>query len=369
MSLPQYFENPEEYFDESLKFFQEYDYLFSNPNTDLLVHNILDRITIKDEDIDVFNKDFDLSSTDDQFLSEFFNKLKKLQVFYDDIGDNSLENNINVPVSPKKKHEILFLAKEVKEACERVGCDVVVDFGSGLGYLDQLLFETTNYKILGIECNESHYVGAKIRQRKYHSSSTEHVKYIKHTVTENSHENIEEFLNDKFKNHREFCITGLHACADLTIDAINLFLKMSHAKTMVIMPCCYHKMVEYGGVFKNFPLSDCLKGLFSKFKGGEFMRVPFLRLAAQPPSVDDKLEDLVFNLLSRAVLQKFAFKHNCKLKRKKRKAVKTKNMENNFEVYIEDATTNGFTLIKNEPSNDDDKVDNPKFCLEELMTS
>ncbi|KAJ8704418.1 hypothetical protein PYW07_011606 [Mythimna separata] len=127
-------------------------------------------------------------------------------------------------------------------------------------------------------------------------------------------------------------------------------------------------MVECHGVFKNFPLSCCLKGLFGTFKGDEFIRVPFLRLAAQPPSVDDKLEDLVFNLLSRAVLQTFAFKHNCKLKRKKRKAVKTKNMKNNFEVYIEDAATNGFTLIKKEANGDNNKAENPKFCLEELMT-
>lgn len=163
-------------------------------------------------------------------------------------------------------------------------------------------------RILGIECNESHYVGAKIRQRKYHSNSTDKVKYIKHTITENSHENIQGYIDDKFENHREFCLTGLHACADLTIDAINLFLKMADAKAMVIMPCCYHKMVCDGGIFKNFPLSVCLKAIFGRFKGEEYMRVPFLRLAAQPPSVDNKLEDLVFNLLSRAVLQTFAIR-------------------------------------------------------------
>lgn len=174
--------------------------------------------------------------------------------------------------------------------------------------MDQYLFETTGFKILGIECNESHYVGAKKRQRKYHLNSLDNVKYIKHMITVNSDENILNYLQDKFENYREFCITGLHACADLTIDAINLFLKMKDAKAMVIMPCCYHKMVGNNGLFKNFPLSNSFKDIFEKNKSQKYLGVPFLRLAAQPPSVGEKLEDLVFNLLSRAVLQLFAVK-------------------------------------------------------------
>lgn len=43
-------------------------------------------------------------------------------------------------------------------------------------------------------------------------------------------------------------------------------------------------------------------------------------------------------------------------------------MENNFEIYIKDATTNGFTLIKNEPNGNIDNIEIPTFCLEELMT-
>lgn len=176
------------------------------------------------------------------------------------------------------------------------------------GYLDQLIFETTNLKVLGLECNDRYYVSARKRQRKYHENSIRNVRYIKHTVTEDSHENIHEYLHKKFENHKEFCITGLHACADLTIDAMNLFLKMADANAIIIMPCCYHKMAGTDGVFYNFPLSNSLKNIFGKFKGEQYMRVPFLRLAAQPPCVSDKLEDLIFNLLSRAVLQLFAFK-------------------------------------------------------------
>lgn len=173
--------------------------------------------------------------------------------------------------------------------------------------MDQFVFETTNYKVLGLECNESHYVGAKKRQRKYHLNSIDNVKYIKHFIRDDSDQNIEEYLRDKFENHEGICITGLHACADLTVDAVNLFLKMADAKAMVLMPCCYHKMRHEEQRFDNFPLSDCSKKFYEKYQGYEFMRIPFLRLAAQPPCrSDDGLEGAVFNLLSRAVLQLYA---------------------------------------------------------------
>lgn len=176
--------------------------------------------------------------------------------------------------------------------------------------MDQQIFKTAGYNVLGIDCNESHYVGAKKRQRKYHSDSTERVKYIKHTITEDSFKNINEYIQDKFSNCSNFCIAGLHACADLTIDAINIFLKMDKAKSLIIMPCCYHRIiVDQSCKFKNFPLSDVLKDVYDEYSGEEFLKVPFLRLATQPRNVSkEKMEDLVFNLLARAVLQLYSSK-------------------------------------------------------------
>lgn len=173
------------------------------------------------------------------------------------------------------------------------------------GYLDQHIFKVSNYKVLGLECNENNYVGAKKRQRKYHLDSVDSVKFIKHKISEDSDNHLMEFIEDKFKSN-EFCICGLHACADLTVDAINLFLKMEHARAIVIMPCCYHKILQIDdGVFKNFPMSNCFKTTLKRCNA--ILNVPFLRLAAQPPNISrDKMEDLVFFLLARATLQKYA---------------------------------------------------------------
>ncbi|KAI8441295.1 hypothetical protein MSG28_014925, partial [Choristoneura fumiferana] len=345
MALPTSFEHPEDYFQDCLAFLKEYQYLYNFPNTDILVHDVLKHIDVQNmQTLEVFHKDFKLPT---DLLNNFFEKLSRLTAVHDEFEEvDNLENVVNIPcgVSPKKRHEIAYLANEVKQVCEKNGCDVVVDFGSGLGYLDQIIFETTNLKVLGLECNTSHYVGAKKRQGKYHPNSVENVKYIKHTINENSNVSIEQYLRGKFLNFNGFCVAGLHACADLTVVALDLFLKMTEAKAIIIMPCCYHKMEKVDDRFKNFPLSNCFKDSFESSKGFEFMGVPFLRLGAQPPCCDEDLEDLVFNLISRAVLQLYASKHNCKLKRNTRKAVKTKTMNRNFETYIQDAC-NGFSSL------------------------
>lgn len=180
------------------------------------------------------------------------------------------------------------------------------------GYLDEQLFKTTGFNVLGLECSETNYVGAKKRQRKYHIESIERVKYMKHTIKPDSYRNIQDMMDDKFPTSNNFCIVGLHACADLTVDAIDIFLKMEHARAIVLMPCCYHRIKvenDKNGRFKNFPLSRTLKDISEKTGGFKYLTVPFLRLATQPPNVEnEKLEDLVFNLLARAVLQVYATK-------------------------------------------------------------
>ncbi|XP_052742792.1 methyltransferase-like protein 25B isoform X2 [Bicyclus anynana] len=356
MALPSCFEGPEEYFEQFYSFLKKYEYLYNFPNTDLLVNNSLEKIEIDFEEIDVFN-DFDIRNLKCEYTKDIIENLNKLGVRYEEFKeDESLEFLIDVPLSEKKKHEIAYLANEINNFCEIVECcDTIVDFGSGLGYLDEQLFKTTDYNVLGLECSETNYIAAKKRQRKYHSDSVQRVKYIKYTIKPNSHTNIQEFLNDKFPNSTGFCITGLHACADLTVDAIDIFLKMEHARALVIMPCCYHRLMSENGRFKNFPLSNTLKKTYEDHDL-KYLSVPFLRLATQPPNVEtEKLEDLVFNLLARAVLQVYAREHNCRLKRNKRKAVRLKSLENNFEAYVADAV-NGFKLIHNENAQTEEKI-------------
>ncbi|CAH2056586.1 unnamed protein product, partial [Iphiclides podalirius] len=265
MTVPPHFSSYEEYFEQCTAFFEEYQSLYNFANTDVLVKSVLGSIPIDNlNGVDVLNEGFDIrrAAESSVYLSGFFNKLDKLQANYEFIEEHNEEYTTDVPLGPKKKHEILSLAKEIEKLCSRTGCDTVVDFGSGLGYLDQVIFDMTKYNVMGLECNESHYVGAKKRQNKYHTGSAGRVKYIKHRITDQSHINLEG-------------------------------------------------------------------------------------LAAQPHFANQSnLMNLVFNLLARGVLQVCAHKHNYKIKRKKRKAVRVKTIQNDFDSYVQDACTEGFSFIK-----------------------
>lgn len=134
MALPASFVTPEEYFEESLRFFKEYQDLYNFSNTEILVKNVLDYIDIQDvENLNIYDENFNLEIIDDHFLKTFFKRVRRLRVHQNEFaGDTALEDIFDVPLSPKKKHEIVYLAKEIKESCVNIGCNTVVDFGSGL---------------------------------------------------------------------------------------------------------------------------------------------------------------------------------------------------------------------------------------------
>lgn len=42
----------------------------------------------------------------------------------------------------------------------------------------------------------------------------------------------------------EFCLTGLHACGNLTANCLRIFLEKNNIKTLCVVGCCYHLLVE-----------------------------------------------------------------------------------------------------------------------------
>ena len=82
------------------------------------------------------------------------------------------EKSINVvdkmcrKMSPKKLHEVInfssFIHKKFDLMLKNTS-NYLIDIGSGLGYLDQLLCQIYNYKTIAIESSSSHGEGAKKR--------------------------------------------------------------------------------------------------------------------------------------------------------------------------------------------------------------
>lgn len=119
------------------------------------------------------------------------------------------------------------------------------------------------------------------------------------------------------------CMTGLHTCGDLTVDAIRLFFQLVSVKLLVLVPCCYHRMslvkdtAATDGKFSNFPLSSLLCQLTQSTAFCDslsFLHHPFLRLASQETPArwqqwsEEDHNQHSLQVMARAVLQLYA--HN-----------------------------------------------------------
>ncbi|XP_044747596.1 protein RRNAD1 isoform X2 [Coccinella septempunctata] len=355
------------YFDEALGFLKEYQWIFNYPNTDILSKNILDEIP--SEWIAYFNnlsfsdfKDLALCKYKNdcpRSLVDYFEKVRSLNIQRNKRNPKPDEKRLrkNHRLSHKKHHEIISLAPLVAEFCAEADTHQVIDIGAGLGYLSHMLAEDYNCSVLAIEgCPEKTELALKA-QMKHHTSTREHVTFYNHFITENSAVELNEVVKKKFSNEKNISMCGLHACADLSVTILDLFLKMDRVKTLAIMPCCYHRMGlketrderEY---FKCFPLSRTLKYEFDSHDASTYLRRPFLRLACQQTLItflemsDEQHEEHARNFLMRAVLQKAADEAGCYVSRLKRKSGKSLN-ESDFSFYLKNFCKNYKLVPKN----------------------
>ena len=181
-------------------------------------------------------------------------------------------------LSPKKKYEIENLSLVVNSVCKNETTQFI-DFGSGLGYLSQYLYDQFGYEVLGLDGSSSLVTNAKTRQEKDFPQSIGKVKYLQHFINESSSEFISNNYGSKDEN---LAIIGLHGCGDLTVTAMKLFFQIDTVKQLIFMPCCYHKMStndENPTEFNNFPLSKKLKSKLEDYSC--FLNRSFLRLAGQ----------------------------------------------------------------------------------------
>lgn len=221
-------------------------------------------------------------------LQQFLSRLKELQpiVTLNSI-DLSYTTKIN-GVGPKKLHEISKLSAEIhNNICNTgesmIANTILVDIGCGLGYLSQMISEQYGYKVLGIESDVDRVATAKQRQLKLFPGSVGQVHYVQHFVqSELSIAFIRAELGRLFNTepHYRLALIGLHSCGDLTVSALQLYLKMTDVQTITIMPCCYHKMqfCEGGERFENIPLSATMR---NSGNWDDVLGRPFLRLASQ----------------------------------------------------------------------------------------
>ncbi|XP_030766844.1 protein RRNAD1-like [Sitophilus oryzae] len=215
------------------------------------------------------------------------------------------------------------------------------------GYLSHLLFQNFGHQVLGLEVCKKFIDQAYKTQENLYPSCKNNVIFSELFVQIDSEKTIESLIEKHFGKNRRICLTGLHACADLSVTVLKLFSKMECVKALSIMPCCYHRTevkeeMPEKTIFTNFPCSRTLKDIFERFEGETYLGTPFLRLACQDTyesflELSEKdLETKTQALLFRAVLEFVAEDQNCTVKRLKRKSGKLTTTDGGlfFETHL-----------------------------------
>ncbi|XP_071098304.1 methyltransferase-like protein 25B [Haliotis cracherodii] len=102
-------------------------------------------------------------------LKRFLQMSHKLSLLRDQVnilGKKAVDPNLKRGMSPKKLHEVTNMSAVVMETSSKAGCDVIVDIGSGLGYLGQVLHKCYGYSVVGVEGCDGHVERAEKRSAK-----------------------------------------------------------------------------------------------------------------------------------------------------------------------------------------------------------
>ncbi|XP_035915164.1 protein RRNAD1-like [Anopheles stephensi] len=288
-----------DYFVRAVQFLAKYKWIFCYNNTKFIRSGVLEELpqqwiadlnAVSNEEFNQIPLGFIKDTWCDSFR-EFLLQVTQLQVQYDQHDNVPHKDNRQKParkgINAKKAYEIDNLCSFIESVQCRANTTLYVDFGSGLGYLSELIHERCGANVLGIEGNATLVQTCNNRLSVH---KTKAVQYCHHFITEDSYGFIEQERNIRFGTHQQLpaAVVGLHACADLSITAINCFLRCEWVKSLTIMPCCYHRMVPRDETvpneFLNFPLSQQLRALLSEDGKRGIICRSFLRLGCQQTS-------------------------------------------------------------------------------------
>ncbi|KAF8655526.1 hypothetical protein HU200_061071 [Digitaria exilis] len=224
---------------------------------------------------------------------------KALQSLVPDIHVASIGTVLAQGMNSKKKHEIENLAAVVHAIAKRCGAKTVVDVGSGQGYLAQALSFEYQLPVVAIDASSHHasVTTARAERIKKHyaakwcnlhvekqlltvprtvtchvlSSDTlaavtldackddhgEHVRETKACTKKNPQ------IQEPTQNSPPLILAGLHACGDLSVNMIRLFVSCEQVKALVSVGCCYNLLsedyYEDTNACHGFPMSKAAK--------------------------------------------------------------------------------------------------------------
>ncbi|KAH8286809.1 hypothetical protein KR054_011086 [Drosophila jambulina] len=305
MSIPSSFNNTGTYLESVSKFLSTYSWIYRTSNANCLLSIDTMPLDFKSYFLNISNEKLNLFPLLQENLGDCPYSLISFRQELDNLTPRNIDDSVyrshckvaqrtrnQKGISEKKLLEIKQFSKHINDHCAET--QVLVDLGAGLGYLSQALYELKpSYLIVGLEADKSRVDKARQRCVSYMPpAAIKSVIYQQHFINADSNSYIDALASELAKNNgcsevRTISIIGLHACADLSINAMLLFLKMSKVQCLHIMPCCYHKLelrANIHGVSENltnFPLSSALRKSIETINQNLFLNRPFLRLACQ----------------------------------------------------------------------------------------
>ncbi|CAN6338938.1 unnamed protein product [Urochloa humidicola] len=231
---------------------------------------------------------------------------KALQSLVPDIHVASIGTVLAQGMNSKKKHEIENLAAVVHAIAKSCGAKTVVDVGSGQGYLAQALSFEYQLPVVAIDAS-SHHASVTIaraeRIKKHYAAKcvekqlltvprtvTCHVlssdtlaavtldackdDYVEHVRETKACTTKSPQILESTQSNPPLILAGLHACGDLSVNMLRVFVSCEQVKALVSVGCCYNLLSENSYEDTNtcpgFPMSKAAK--LSKLMLGKSIR-------------------------------------------------------------------------------------------------
>ncbi|KAF8692150.1 hypothetical protein HU200_039751 [Digitaria exilis] len=224
---------------------------------------------------------------------------KALQSLVPDIHVALIGTVLAQGMNSKKKHEIENLAAVVHAIAKSCGAKTVVDVGSGQGYLAQALSFEYQLPVVAIDAS-SHHASVTIaraeRIKKHYAAKWYNLHVEKQLLTvprtvtchvlssdtlaavtldackDDHGEYVREIkactkkspqIQEPTQSSPPLILAGLHACGDLSVNMLRVFVSCEQVKALVSVGCCYNLLSEDSYEDTNachgFPMSKAAK--------------------------------------------------------------------------------------------------------------
>nr|XP_042897572.1 protein RRNAD1 isoform X4 [Parasteatoda tepidariorum] len=304
-----------DYLESVTNLLAEFSWVYNFRNIDIFIYDVLEKIPADwvEELVAISQEELwqlPFGYTKEKWptsLKNFVTKCKKLasyrfatKKFQDTVPkDNS---NLLEKLSDKKQYEVQIMSYLIKQVCQVLKCNTVIDVGSGLGYLDEALHDNFGLCCIGLDAVPKYTLAAKERLKSESRAASA-------------------------------VIVGLHSCGNLSQDMMELFCELEDINAFICIGCCYNKIK-----LTNFPMSTVVKHSVSstqKVYPEWYPSISGLRLAAHGTRSHScsfpVSEEREKNLFYRALLQCYIKKEQIVWKKPKRH-VRTTDLAD-FDTY------------------------------------